>query len=116
MHELSICQSIADIVARYAEGREVRTVHVRVGQLRQIIPETLVHCWSMVSAQTPFAGSVMQIETIPAAIRCTVCGYRETITAPVLRCGRCGAHEVSIVAGEEFLITPIPARISWVIR
>ncbi|MBV9057527.1 MAG: hydrogenase maturation nickel metallochaperone HypA [Pseudonocardiales bacterium] len=38
MHELSICRSIARIVAQYVEDREVRTIHVRVGQLRQVIP------------------------------------------------------------------------------
>ncbi|MGH3794535.1 MAG: hydrogenase maturation nickel metallochaperone HypA [Pseudonocardiaceae bacterium] len=107
MHELSICRSIADIVTRHAEDREVRIVHVRVGQLRQIIPETLVYCWSMVSAQSHLAGSTLQVESIPAAIRCTVCEHRGTITAPVLRCARCGGQEVSIVAGEEFLITSL---------
>ena len=107
MHELSICRSIANIVTRHAENRKVRTVHVRVGQLRQIIPDTLVYCWSMVSEQTRLAGSTLQVESIPAAIRCTVCDHRETITAPVLRCGRCGGQEVSIVAGEEFLITSL---------
>lgn len=107
MHELSICRAIADIVNRHAEDREVRTVHLRVGQLRQIIPETLVHCWAMVSAQTQLTGSTLQVESIPAAIRCTICEHSETITAPILRCGRCGGHDVSIVAGEEFLITSL---------
>lgn len=107
MHELSICRSIADIVTRYAEDHQVREVHLQVGQLRQIVPGTLVHCWSIVSAQTRLAGSTLHIESIPAAIRCRTCDHRETITGPVLRCERCGAQEVSIVAGEEFLITSL---------
>lgn len=107
MHELSICRSIVDIVSRYAEDREVRIVHVQVGQLRQIIPETLVYCWPMVSAQTRLAGSVLQVERVPTTIRCMSCDHRETLVAPVLRCGRCAAQDVSIVTGEEFLITSL---------
>lgn len=41
MHELAICGSIADIVKRRAADRQVAAVHLRIGQLRQIVPDTL---------------------------------------------------------------------------
>ena len=41
MHELSICRSIADIVRRHAGEGTVSTIHVQIGQLRQIVPDTL---------------------------------------------------------------------------
>jgi hydrogenase nickel incorporation protein HypA/HybF len=107
LHELSICQSIVDIVNRHAAGRGVRTVHVRVGKLRQIVPDTLAYCWTMVSEQTPLAGSELRIESIPAAIRCTRCDHRQTLAEAILVCDSCGGHEVAIVAGEEFLITSL---------
>ena len=37
----------------------------------------------------------------------TDCGRTETLTAPVLRCGGCDGTRVSILAGEEFLITSL---------
>ncbi len=107
MHELSICHSIADIVARHAGDRPVRTVHLRIGQLRQIVPDTLVYCWSLVSQDTALEGSELRVESIPAQIRCAECDRVETLTAPVMQCGMCGGQQVSIVAGDEFLITSL---------
>lgn len=107
MHELSICRSIVDIVARHAAGREVRAVHLRVGQLRQIVPDTLVYCWGLMNEESPLAGSTLEVESIPAALRCRSCAATTAISAPVLVCGTCQGTDVEIVAGEEFLITTL---------
>ncbi len=107
MHELSICRAIAGIVAEHAGNRPVRTVSVRIGQLRQIVPDTLIHCWSLVSGGTALDGSQLRVESVPVQISCTDCGHMQTLTAPVLLCGRCGGRSVSVVRGEEFLITSL---------
>lgn len=107
MHELSICRSIVGIVSRHADGRPVRTVHLQVGQLRQIVPDTLAYCWSLVTADTALAGATLDVESVPATIRCGGCGQTTTITAPVLVCGACGGTGVTIATGEEFLLTTL---------
>lgn len=107
MHELSICSSIADIVARHAAGRPVSVIHIRIGQLRQIVPGTLVYCWDLVSAGTPLAGSRIEVEPIPARIRCRACSTMSQVgDLPVFTCG-CGGTETEILSGEEFLITSL---------
>jgi hydrogenase nickel incorporation protein HypA/HybF len=65
VHELSVCSSIARIAARHAAGRPVSVINIRVGEWRQIVPDTLVYCWSLVSADTPLAGSVLAVEQVP---------------------------------------------------
>ncbi|MBW0116770.1 hydrogenase maturation nickel metallochaperone HypA [Pseudonocardia abyssalis] len=107
MHELSICRSIVDIVDRHAAGREVRIVHLQVGALRQIVPDTLVYCWALMNADTPLASSELRVESIPGAIRCRPCDRRQSLAESVLICGNCGGQDVEIVAGEEFLITTL---------
>lgn len=107
MHELSICRSIADIVGRHAEGRAVSIVHVQIGQLRQIVPDTLVYCWSLVSEGTPLDGTRLEVESVPAAIRCRACDHIRVLDAPILACDACGGGDVEIVSGEEFLITSL---------
>ncbi|ODU04036.1 MAG: hydrogenase expression protein HupH [Pseudonocardia sp. SCN 72-86] len=107
MHELSICRSISGIVERHAAGRRVRTIHVRVGALRQIVPDTLVYCWSLVSEDTPLAGSEMRVEGVPAMVHCIPCDHSRTISEPFMTCDRCGGSDVRVVAGEEFLITSL---------
>ena len=107
MHELSICRSISQLVTRHAAGREVRVVRLRIGKLRQIVPDTLVYCWSLVSENTALAGSELAVESIPAALRCTGCDHTQVLTEAVFACASCGGRNVEIVAGEEFLITSL---------
>ena len=99
MHELSICGSIADIVTRRAGGRAVKVINVRVGQLRQVVPDTLVYCWELVSADTPLAGSRISIEAVPARIRCRSCDQVTDVGAvPVFACGGCGGFVRAIIS------------------
>jgi hydrogenase nickel incorporation protein HypA/HybF len=108
MHELSICGSIVDIASRRAAGRQVAAVHVQVGQLRQIVPDTLVFCWSMVTPSTPLEGSRLDVEYVRARISCRACGnLDEENDYPILLCTACDSAEVDVVAGEEFLLTSL---------
>ena len=88
-------------------GRPVSVINIRPGQLRQVVPETLVYCWELVSAGTPLAGSRMA-EAVPARIRCRACeSVAEVGDVPVFACGQCGSTDAEIVPGEEFLITSL---------
>ena len=108
MHELSICASIADLVPRRAAGRPVGVINVRVGQLRQIVPDTLVYCWGLLCEETSLAGSRIIVETVPARIRCRSCERTADVgDLPVFACAGCGGIDVEVVAGEEFLITSL---------
>lgn len=108
MHELAICGSIADVVTRRASERQVRVIHLRIGQLRQVVPETLGYCWGLVSAGSELDGAVLDIETVPARISCQDCGaVRELGDLPVFVCESCHGIAVSVVAGEEFAITAL---------
>jgi hydrogenase nickel incorporation protein HypA/HybF len=114
VHELSICGSIAGIVTRHAAGRPVKLINVRAGQLRQIVPDTLVYCWELVSAETPLAGSRISIEIVPARIRCRTCEHiTEVGDIPVFACGSCGGFDAEVVSGEEFLITSLELECSF---
>lgn len=107
MHELSICQSIVDAVERHAAGRPVRAVHLTVGALRQIVPDTLAFCWELVTEGTPLAGSELVVDHVAAVFRCLPCNRTQTLTEMNLVCDVCGGSDLSIVAGEEFLITTL---------
>ena len=108
MHELSLCGSIANIVGRHAAGRSVSVIHIQVGQLRQIVPDTLGYCWGLVSEGTPLADSRIAVEVIPARIRCRACdGITEVGDIPVFACRDCGSIDAEVISGEEFLITTL---------
>ncbi|MCM3885766.1 hydrogenase maturation nickel metallochaperone HypA [Frankia sp. R82] len=111
MHELSICRSVADIVARHAAGRQVTVVRLRVGALRQVVPATLVACWDLAFAGHPdgalLAGSVLEIDQVPARVSCRACGVQGALARPFVRCTACGADAgwLTLTGGEEFLVT-----------
>jgi hydrogenase nickel incorporation protein HypA/HybF len=108
VHELSICGSIAGIATRHAAGRAVKVINVRVGQLRQVVPDTLVYCWELVSADTPLAGSRISVETVPARIRCRSCEHVTDVgEVPVFVCEGCGGFDAEVISGEEFMITSL---------
>jgi hydrogenase nickel incorporation protein HypA/HybF len=108
MHELSLCGALADIVSRRADDRTVEVVHVRVGQLRQVVPETLAFCWEMVVAQTQLEGSVLELERVPAVLRCRSCDATAPLGESIaVACQSCGSLDIEVTAGEEFDVTAL---------
>ncbi|MHB1172352.1 MAG: hydrogenase maturation nickel metallochaperone HypA [Lacisediminihabitans sp.] len=111
MHELSLCRSIYGIAERAAAGRTVTRILLDVGQLRQVIPETLVYCWGVVTDETPLAGSELIVDHIPAVIACAECGEHTTLHGvPMLICGRCKSGTVKVISGEEFLVRSMDVK------
>jgi len=80
---------------------------VRIGHFRQVVPDTLTHCWELQVNGTELDGSRLIVEEIPASIECRDCGATTMLELPVLRCGSCGSLSTDLVSGEEFLIDSI---------
>ena len=41
MHELSLSSAILATALRHAEGRRVKSVQMRIGAMRQVVPDSL---------------------------------------------------------------------------
>ena len=111
MHELSLCGSIYDIVERAIAtrpGHVVEAVYLQVGQLRQVVPESLEFCWGMVTEGSPLAGSTLVIDHVPVVLDCGSCGASTTVAHTlVLTCGSCGGGTITVRTGEEFMVTSL---------
>ncbi|MGQ0847424.1 MAG: hydrogenase maturation nickel metallochaperone HypA [Sporichthyaceae bacterium] len=108
MHELSLCAAIADIAARRAGDRRVEVVHLRVGQLRQVVPDALEFCWSMLVEDTDLAGASLDLDLVDAVLDCRGCGTRTAVAfPPSLSCGACGGFDVCVLTGEEFEVVAL---------
>ncbi len=73
MHELSIASALADIVLRHAGGRKVTAVEVKVGRLRQVVPDALEFAWELVARETPLEGAALELADVPVTVRCRAC-------------------------------------------
>ncbi len=107
MHELSLSGAIVNTVVKHAEGRRVSVVSLRIGRLRQVVPDTLEFYFGFVADGTVCAGARLEQEIVPAVLRCEACDDDWEIGFPVFRCPSCGGAEVEVVSGEEFEVESI---------
>ena len=107
MHELSLATGIVETVIRHADGRRVTSVEMRIGTLRQVVPESLDFYFGICSRDTLCEGAALEHEIIPARIRCRACGEERELTEPDFRCAACSATQVEVVAGTEFEVDSI---------
>lgn len=104
MHELSVAEAIVDVAARHAAGRRVTKVEVRVGHLRQVVPDALEFAFTLVTQGTALDGAELEITHVPAAGRCRACGTDSVMEDFPLRCAACGGLEMDVHAGEELQV------------
>jgi hydrogenase nickel incorporation protein HypA/HybF len=104
MHELSIAEAVVEVAARHAAGRRVRSVDVRIGHLRQVVPSALEFAFELATAGTALEGAELVIEHVPARGRCRACGQESVMEAFPLQCACCGGLNLEILAGEELLV------------
>ena len=107
MHELSLSRAIVNTVAKHADGRPVTVVSLRVGALRQVVPDSLDFYFGFVSRGTVCDGARLEQELIRARLRCAPCTSEWELDTPAFRCPDCGGPEVEVVAGDEFEVESI---------
>ena len=74
MHELSISSAIVDTVERHAEGRRVTVVSLRLGRMRQVVPDSLAFYFEIVARDSVCEGARLDQQLIDALLRCRGCG------------------------------------------
>ncbi len=107
MHELSVCEAIADTVTGRAAGRAVSVVRLQIGHFRQVVPDSLQFYWGIHTDGSDLEGCELLVEYIPVEVRCRDCNETTRLTDPILLCGGCDGADVEMIRGEEFLIESI---------
>ncbi|HYB81348.1 MAG TPA: hydrogenase maturation nickel metallochaperone HypA [Mycobacterium sp.] len=108
MHELSLCEAIAGVIKTHADGRHVDVVRVRIGALRQVVPESLEFCWKIVRDFEKMPDAELELECVTAEVKCHACGRRSEITSTwSIWCPQCDSPDVDVLHGNEFLVTSL---------
>jgi hydrogenase nickel incorporation protein HypA/HybF len=107
VHELSVSAAVVDTAVRHAAGRKVTSVHLRVGALRQVVPDSLAFYFEIVARDTLCEGAVLEQELIAARLRCASCETEWEADAPAFRCPGCTGGDVSVVCGDELEVETI---------
>jgi hydrogenase nickel incorporation protein HypA/HybF len=106
MHELSLSSAIVNTVVKHARGRTVSVVSLRVGALRQVVPDTLDFYFEFVARDTVCAGARLEQELVPARLHCGACEREWEMDLPLFLCEGCGGA-AEVVAGHEFEVESI---------
>jgi len=109
MHEMSIAQSILDVVQQYAKSDHsrdtgvprVKSVRLRIGEMAGVVPESLRFCFEIAGEGTVAQGAELLIDEIPIRCRCTSCNLEFLAERFLFLCPTCGAPEVEVLSGNE---------------
>jgi hydrogenase nickel incorporation protein HypA/HybF len=110
VHELSLAEAVVETAERHAGGRRVLLVQMRIGELRQVVPESLAFYFEHVAHGTLCDGAVLEYEAVAARLGCRECDAAWELgdaASAGFRCPRCGAAGVAIQAGNEFEVESI---------
>jgi len=107
MHELSIAESVVRIADRHAAGRRVAVVRLRIGRMRQVVPETLGFYFDFAARDTVCDGARLEMELVEVQLRCTACDHSWAIEVPSFRCPACSSSRAEVTAGNEFDVESI---------
>lgn len=113
MHEVSLCQSIVDLVVQCArrEGfTRVTRITLDIGAAAAVEIDALRFCFPMIAETTLARDAEMCIETIPLRARCRSCGGEyapENLAAP---CPACGVYGPEFLAGRELRVRSFDAE------
>jgi hydrogenase nickel incorporation protein HypA/HybF len=103
MHELSLAHGLLDLVREQctrAHGERVTDVHLVIGELANVVDDSLQFYWNFVTEDTLAAGSRLHFRRTPIRFACQDCGAAFG-SGVDFRCTRCRSSSVRVVAGDE---------------
>jgi hydrogenase nickel incorporation protein HypA/HybF len=105
MHEMSLCESLVQIIEEQALSQKftrVKQVWVEVGAFSGVEVSALEFCFDIVCRNTVAANSKLSIILLAGKARCFGCSRTVEINDRYDCCPKCAAEQLVIVGGEEF--------------
>jgi hydrogenase nickel incorporation protein HypA/HybF len=107
VHELSLSSAIVNTAVKHCGGRRVAVVSLRVGKLRQVVPDTLEFYFAFVARDSLCEGARLEQTVLDARLRCRPCQCEWPVEIPAFRCPVCGGSDVEVASGDEFEVESI---------
>jgi len=106
VHELSLAQSILEIVGEYAEKhafKRVNSLSLTLGRLACVETSTLKFAFDQQAKDTCAQGAELNFEIIPPRIYCFSCDKEIEVKEFDAVCPECKSSEVALIGGTEEL-------------
>jgi hydrogenase nickel incorporation protein HypA/HybF len=103
-------ENVLDVAMEYAEHNDVKKIiqiNLSVGALSDIVPEFAQMFFTTMAKDTIAENAKINIEKIPARIRCRSCGteIEMDIKNLLFSCNKCGSKFIQLISGREFRVT-----------
>ena len=110
MHELSVAQSIVEIIQRHvpqSDWERVRVVRLKIGAAAGVVPESLEFSFEAITAELLFNHARLEIESVPFRVLCNRCHTTAENEFGFALCSSCGSPDTKILSGSELHVTEI---------
>jgi len=110
MHELSIAQSIIQIVENSLPNKnenKVNSVHLLIGKLSGIEIDALQFAYSVLKNNTFLNNSELKIEITNGQAKCLTCNTSFEMNKYGIPCPECGGYVIEILQGKEMKVLKI---------
>ena len=110
MHELSIAQSILDIVNQHlpvGNTTHVKSIKVKIGKLSNVLPDSLRFCFEAITKDSDFENTQLILNIIPITIKCNDCTKLTENNDYVFSCPSCDSNNINVTAGNDLNIEEI---------
>ena len=107
MHEMSIAQSLLDIIKEEMakhDARVLKSIRLHIGQMSAIVPDSLSFCFEVMTSGTDLEGAKLIMEIIPLRGGCKECNQAFEIKDYAFECPHCGSREINIISGQDLSI------------
>lgn len=108
MHEMSLIESLMDsllsMIEEHPEWKKITRINLRVGAMRQVVPEAMEFCFNTAIKGTPLEGARLELTSVPVQCHCKSCGHRWPGADRIFICVSCGSSDVELTAGMELEI------------
>jgi len=110
MHELSVAQSIIEIIHQSVpeqEWNQVTAIRLKIGAVAGIVPDSLEFSFNAITAESALSNARLITEYVPFRVHCRTCDINSENEEGFAVCDKCGSTDIQILSGTELQIKEI---------
>lgn len=110
MHELGIITNLFTLIEEIAVEHhlsKINRVKLKLGQMQQIVPETLTFAFETVAQGTKAEGAALDVEYVPIKMQCADCTAEFLIGEHTYICPVCSGTRLNMIEGMEIVLETV---------
>lgn len=107
MHEMSLCESVLQILETEAARQQftkVNAVWLEIGVMSGVEVDAMRFCFDVIVRHSLADGARLEIVEIPAQAWCLDCAQNVAIQQRYDACPHCGGYQLQVAGGEQMRI------------